>query len=89
MEKHKIRLLEEPWWGWRYLWILNEDGEPEAHEAYKMKGYGVSWTVNPVHVVPLPKALEELLWMAENQIFFTEDELQEYNDRRKDEREKS
>lgn len=84
VDYEKAKILNAPWGGWRYLWIRGEDGETNLHEAYQDSEFNISWTENPAHVVALPKALEEITFMAKHGIIFDEKELFEYNENLED-----
>ena len=84
VDYEKAKILNEAWGGWRYLWIRGEDGDTNLHEAYQDSEFGISWTENPTHVAALPKALEEITFMAKYGIIFDEKELFEYNENLED-----
>ena len=91
-EKHKW--LSEEWNGWRYGWIKSWDENEEdyvlsIHEFYQgLSEEGkISWTQNvtpPDYVGAednkwMVRALRSLADDLENDIYFTERELNEYN----------
>lgn len=74
----KLKYLTEPWTGWRYMWIETKDHGLSLHEAYKFS-LAISYTENPTDPMPNSKVIREIADMLDNDLIFTESEIDEFN----------